>query len=73
VSTANELALSCEVKTLREIISQYEVDSIMLKMRVNESDGLLQATRAHNSALFDRVQELARRVEDMTRSSSKAE
>jgi hypothetical protein len=42
-------------------------------MTVNEQDGLIQATRAHNSALVERVNELAGRVELMTRSTRSVE
>ncbi len=42
---------------------------ISMRMTINEQDGINQATNAYNSALIDRIRELAKRVEDLTRST----
>ena len=39
---------------------------IACRLQVNEWDGLVQATQAHNQALTQRVGDLAKRVEDLT-------
>jgi predicted transcriptional regulator len=46
---------------------------LSLKLIANEWEGLVSATRAHNSALVEKVQHLAKRVEDLTRSSGNVE
>lgn len=42
-------------------------------MQNNEYEGLVSGTRAHNNALIVRVQDLAKRVEDLTFSSKHVE
>ena len=43
-----------------------DIEIISWKLKVNESEGLLRASQAHNNALLDRVKDLAERIEKMT-------
>lgn len=50
-----------------------EIEIINWKLKANEFEGLMKASQAHNSALLERVKELAERVEKMTQSQKNVE
>lgn len=51
---------------LKGTLERQEIEMISLKLQNNEWEGQMIATRSHNEALMERVQELALRVESLT-------